>query len=422
VAIKPANRKPADSGRQPSFSWRFAIGNLLFFMVGVLVCLAAHFFGILPTRTTLASSIGITRNSATNQDPPWGRIEATPIFLERPEEFAAITNPIPTELQWFFPRKTATQLTTFFQSCGLPEDMIREVVDTNRWRITPTEIVIVPPMELVRHMDPVPRERIYRLLAQSEKNNEHRHPYYSKQDFDEWFADCRLPSEKLEQIRRMTYTRKGVLCFSDSGYLEMTLGREEMLEVSQTLSRVPSLLVRLRVTPETDVEAVLKYWGTRSRSSKIKPLLESAKRIPEGTILNISWFFPPVPRLLLYSYPNPAKTIAGKYPDCYWTALNFFKDTPDDRLLGENSGDTLQAGFEHIPKAERFGDVILFYQKDGPDVLTVHTCVFIADNIVFTKNGYDPRQPWVLMRMDDMMFKYITDKPLAMAAFRSKER
>lgn len=102
--------------------------------------------------------------------------------------------------------------------------------------------------------------------------------------------------------------------------------------------------------------------------------------------------------------------------------MNFFKDTPDDRLLGEKSGEALQAGFEPIPKAERFGDVILFYEKDGPDALTVHTCVFIADNIVFTKNGYDPRQPWVLMRMDDMMFKYITDKPLAMAAFRSKER
>jgi len=398
------------------------MGNLLFFVVGVLVCLLAHYMGIIPFRTSVASANGVARSSTTQTNSSWGRIEATPIFLERPEEFAAFTNPIPTRLEWFFPRKTPEQLRAFFESCGLPDAMSRALNDTNRWRITPSEIVTEPSIEIVRDMDPVPRERIYRLLARSDKNSGHRYPYYSNQDFDEWFADCGLPREKLDIIRSLTYTRHGVLCFSDTGFLEMTFSREEMRQVSQTLSRVPSLLVRLRVTPETDIDAVLRYWGSNSRTSKVKPLLESAKRIPEGTILNISWFFPPVPRLLLYSYPTPAKTIDGKYPDCYWTALNFFKETPDNRLLGEASGELLKASFVNVPKADRFGDVILLYEREGNDMLTVHTCVFIAEDIVFTKNGYDLRQPWVLMRLEDMMLKYIADKPLARAVFRSKER
>lgn len=397
------------------------MGNLLFFTSGVLVCLAAHYLGLLNFSGLTTSTKGTARSFVSPAKHPWGEIETTPIFLERPEEYAAASLPAPTGIQWFFPRKTVEQLRAFFQSCGLPEASSRVLNDTNHWRITPAEIVITPPMEIVRDMDPVSRERIYRLLARSDQNSAQRYPYQSSQDFDEWFADSGLSPEKLDLIRRMTYTRKGVLCFSDTEVLEMTLSREEMRQVSQILSRVPSLLVRLRVTPETDVDAVLKYWGSRSRTKKIKPLLESAKRIPEGTILNISWFFPPVPRLLLYSYPNPTNTIEGRYPDCYWSALNFLKEVPDNRLLGETAGETLKSAFEKIPKAECFGDVILLFQREGDDLLTVHTCVYIADDIVFTKNGYDPRQPWVLMRMDDMMRKYPTDKPLGIMAFRSKE-
>ncbi|HWI57449.1 MAG TPA: hypothetical protein VNZ22_09495, partial [Bacillota bacterium] len=411
------------SGRPFSRHWGFSLWNLVFFTAGVLLCLMAGYLGVLHLGGARAAAAqGGARNVAPSPNRPWGELEAIPIFLERPKEYSSSPTPVPAQLQWFFPRQTLPQLSTFFRKCGLPEHQSRALSDTNRWQITPTEVVITPPLEVVRDMEPVPRERIYRALARSAKNGEHRYPYYSDQGFDQWFAGCSLPQEKLDLIRRMTYTRNGILCFSDAEFLQMTFAREEMREVSETLSRVPSLLVRLHITPQTDVDALLNYWGSSSRTSKIKPLLESAKRVPEGTTLNISWFFPPVPRLLLYSYPNPTNTIAGKYPDCYWTALNFFNDTPDNRLLGEAAGETLHTGYESIPKAERFGDVILLYQREGEEVITVHTCIFVAEDIVFTKNGYDLRQPWVLMRMEDMMFKYVTDKSVGIAAFRSKHR
>ncbi|HLP77437.1 MAG TPA: hypothetical protein VK327_11030 [Candidatus Paceibacterota bacterium] len=306
-------------------------------------------------------------------------------------------------------------------SCGVPEQLLHELTGTNQWQVSPTEIVVTPPLEVVRNLEPAARERIYRMLSKSPKNSAHRYPYYTDQDFEQWFAGCCLPQEKLDLVRRLTYRRNGILCFSDTDYLQKIFSDEEMREVSQTLSRVPSLLVRLRITPNSDVDALLQYWGSSSRTRQIKPLLESAKRIPEGTILNISWFFPPVPRLLLYSYPNPTNTIRGKYPDCYWTALNFFNETPDNGLMEEASGEILKTGYEQIARPERFGDLIVLCQREGNDLLTIHTCVFIADNIVFTKNGYDPRQPYVLMRMEDMMFQY-ADKSLGMAAFRKKSR
>jgi hypothetical protein len=58
----------------------------------------------------------------------------------------------------------------------------------------------------------------------------------------------------------------------------------------------------------------------------------------------------------------------------------------------------------------------------GEDIRTVHMCVYVADDIVFTKNGYAPREPWVLMRERDMMIHYSPKKPLSRAVFRHVSR
>jgi hypothetical protein len=44
----------------------------------------------------------------------------------------------------------------------------------------------------------------------------------------------------------------------------------------------------------------------------------------------------------------------------------------------------------------------------------------VAEDIVFTKNGDDPNQPWVLMRMADMMLLYTSDKPQQWRVFRKR--
>jgi len=66
---------------------------------------------------------------------------------------------------------------------------------------------------------------------------------------------------------------------------------------------------------------------------------------------------------------------------------------------------------------KQFGDILILLDSDEN---AVHACVYVADDIVFTKNGDDPNQPWVLMRMADMMLLYASDKPQQWRVFRKR--
>jgi hypothetical protein len=51
-----------------------------------------------------------------------------------------------------------------------------------------------------------------------------------------------------------------------------------------------------------------------------------------------------------------------------------------------------------------YGDVIFF--MDGTSGNAIHSCVYLADDLVFTKNGRSPTQPWVVMKLDDVVSYY----------------
>ena len=60
---------------------------------------------------------------------------------------------------------------------------------------------------------------------------------------------------------------------------------------------------------------------------------------------------------------------------------------------------------EYSPVSEKladadFGDVIFLQNESGA---LVHSAVYIADDIVFTKNGSGLNQPWIYMKMEDML-------------------
>ena len=65
----------------------------------------------------------------------------------------------------------------------------------------------------------------------------------------------------------------------------------------------------------------------------------------------------------------------------------------------------------------QLGDVILFRKSDDE---VVHACNFIADDIVFTKNGQSRGRPWVLMHMQDVIDMYSAGDPLNMVVLRHK--
>jgi hypothetical protein len=54
------------------------------------------------------------------------------------------------------------------------------------------------------------------------------------------------------------------------------------------------------------------------------------------------------------------------------------------------------------------------------DTQAIHSSVYIADNIVFTKNGPSQHSPWILMQMDTLVAHYETNMDVKIRAYRKK--
>ena len=90
--------------------------------------------------------------------------------------------------------------------------------------------------------------------------------------------------------------------------------------------------------------------------------------------------------------------------DCYWSAFNFFSDTPDNRFNDFGyMEEVLRRDYDRIEKPSQLGDLV--FLAVGKKTV-IHVAAFVADDLVFTENGEDLRQPWILMHMADMIESY----------------
>jgi hypothetical protein len=139
--------------------------------------------------------------------------------------------------------------------------------------------------------------------------------------------------------------------------------------------------------------------------------------------LNISALLPPLPRQLLYRYPQPSADIP-RNADCVWTSMNFFNALPDNRFVDEQfTSQTLQAQYRIVPKADALGDIIMLHKPSTNGLSTlIHMCVQIADDVVFTKNGGDIYQPWVLMHLEDVRALFSYEPVIDTTVFRRRGR
>jgi hypothetical protein len=279
--------------------------------------------------------------------------------------------------------------------------------------------VISPSHDLILKLNPVERARLFAVLARSETNYAQRWPFRMPLNgFNDRFACANLPREKLELIRSLAYTNGNQLCFCNFATLREQLTADEFHEAVEALYSVPAVLLRVHVSPESDVNALVNYWGRGGREKRIRPLIESVANMPGGEDINVSFLLPSFARVRLYVYPDPDGDVLEAKTDCFYTALNFFNSKADTRFLDpEVRKQTLQTDYERVRGQPMLGDLITLINRNGD---AFHVVVYIAQDIVFTKNGENYLQPWVLMRMDDLMAFYGAEDPIRMVIFRRK--
>lgn len=351
--------------------------------------------------------------------PSWGQIEYVPIALDRPENY--FTNDLRevAKTVWVFRNHTEQQLNALFASLDL--DVTARSYLTNRahWEMLPRAIRLSPPPEVVMALSGDTRRQLYEMLAHNPENWAQAMPFRFRADgFDDWFADCGLPRPKIELVRKMTYAERGNLCFADAAAFSQLSTTEETKCLIKSLWRVSTFVMKVRIDPKTDVAELMKYWGTIGSGRAYKPLVESMSRVPEGSTLNVSYFLPPFARLRLYTYPDPRDTNIIRQ-DCFWSAMNFFNTTPDNGFFNpEHTRQVLKADYARVGDgSRRFGDLLLLLSTNDE---ALHMCVYLADDVVFTKNGANMQQPWVLMRLPEMLSHYEAEKPYQIIVYRRK--
>src|SRR5882762_3885445 len=98
--------------------------------------------------------------------------------------------------------------------------------------------------------------------------------------------------------------------------------------------------------------------------------------------------------------------------------MNFFREQPDTQIFNvENTKRVLASDYAPRSDSPIYGDLIMLKDSLGRPI---HLCVYLADDVVFTKNGADCMHPWVLMKIPDMLAYYNARETAQLNVYRSR--
>lgn len=334
--------------------------------------------------------------------------------------------PLPsTSTRWSFPVEDAPNLPAFFASVGLPDRLINQLsqpllqVREGNW------LHLFPPADEVASLDPEVRSLLYLHLAKFEVNEFHRDPVYIlTPTVEEWYRSSNLNPNLVAAIAKLAYRRGDIWAFSDLPYLlNLAENEPEVRRLFQSFTRTRSYLVKLVVSADTDSQSVRGYWTIGGKSFRLKalePLLNSIKETQQTIELDISHVIPALPRKLIYNYQSPSFATKGIFPDCHWTSLNFFNDEPHDYLLDSKlATNKVLESYRPVEPPYAYGDILFFLREDDGNAF--HSCLFLADDLVFTKNGRNQLIPWIISTLKDVSGIYLSSTPGYIQAYRRKD-
>lgn len=348
----------------------------------------------------------------------WGDLEYHYIYLEASEHVVSHFKMPAATPKWTFVGKSLDEIAALFEAARVPEDWIR------MWMRQPClmegagVVHILPPMEHLEALMPEQRALIFSELAKHPENEFHRDPVFiTSGSVEEFLRHTGISQENATWFGRMCYRRGRVLCFSDlPALLARARNSSEAMRFMKLCTRTRGIVARLRVTDQTDFQAVMNYWSDGERRKDVLPILLSLADLRNS--IDLIHLLPPLARKLLNGYPPFELAIKGRMPDCHWSSLNFFNYEPRDYFLDTRLAAThVMEHFTQIAAPYRYGDRLLFLNAAQH---CFHSCVYIGADIVFTKNGDNAANPWILSHLTDLEQIYLSNGGGYIQGYRSK--
>ena len=417
------NRKP--EAAQAANSFNFSLAGLIIFSLSLIGGAAFVTDRLVHTRhASPAESFALVDpkdQSSQIHAGPWGELMNRDIELERPAEYMTDEVATPPPEVWTFNGMKLADVQARFTQSGLSASQIAAAFSANTATETSTGVVFRPPDDFLFSLSPETRGKLYGTLAGQGINLYLDYPYiFPGKTLDSIYADARLEAADVALLKQLVYPNGTARQMAD---YQALLGKiptpERRLAMARALSRQNAVLARLVVNQDTDIDKLAQYWGNipNVRFTDIRPLLESLKSLPEGGTVSLVYMLPRFARDRLYTYPLPPS--AGEPTmDCHWSTFNFCNDTPDNRFNDPTFAiQYIQQNYYQIAAPSIYGDILLL-MNDKNEIK--HSAVFLADDLVFTKNGNNYRQPWMIMHIPDLLATYPDSPPMRPVYMRRK--
>ena len=355
----------------------------------------------------------------TAKPGPWGELEVRTVYLEPPESLLALVTKPGSITRWTFEQTTPGGVREILVKSKVPAEVVERLLGPLRMTVSGNGVVILPEVADLEALSQESRGLLYPELAKHPANEYQRDPVFILGgDAEDWLQGVSLTPAQQALFRKLLWKRGAALVFSDvQALLSLARSDEERDAVFRAITRVRSLVVELRLPLTCDRQAFVDYWSAGQVEAPRLAFVRAITQRRARQTVDITHFLPSIFRQRAYTFPDAELGRKGRLPDCHWSSLNFFNLTPNDVFLDSSQASQhLQKNYEVVDAPYRFGDVLCFLEEGEG----LHTCVYVADDIVLTKNGDSILAAWSLMQLKDVDSIYRRSPDTRVQGYRLK--
>jgi hypothetical protein len=337
---------------------------------------------------------------------PWGDVYFTPFTISAPEELLPLRKLEEDGTRWVFPHANYSDVARILKSTEMPVILMSELMAPEVLVQTPHGMEIIPHAKTLLALPAETRKKLYKALLQYPENRG-QIAFIHKDTLGERFGRHPNGEHTLMLFKQLCCEHGEYLVFCGySVMLSQLPTYEEKRDFMRGLTSQRTLTLRLLIKSGTDTTSLANYWGRGMKSTDARTIFESIAQAPSGGTLDIINVLPPLPSSQMFVYPLPDNPLNGPAPlrDCHWTSFNFFQNEANQQL-SDPAVFIQKLKEDYIPASgdPRYGDIALFTKPSG-DI--VHSAVYLADDVLYTKNGATFTYPWMLETLTDLLKQY----------------
>jgi hypothetical protein len=341
----------------------------------------------------------------------WGQLETTRIIISPPAEYLNRDWGPKKSTRWFFPGVPADGLRRILTQSGLSAAQVDALAAAAQADASTGGFVVTPPHAVVGGLAPDARAKLYMQLGRSSLNHAQEAPFrFFGSSIDEWLPVPQVSRETRAVVDPLIYRVGDFMYFADLDYVRDEIDDvDELQSLLKRLLRHVTYVARLRLDEPSQLAEAAEYWGRGGRRTDIRPLLESLAESDGDASIDIAHLLPIFARQYLYRYPKTTSSDLARplLANCLWTALNFFSEEPDPKYLDVNvAAQALRNDYYFVHDNLQLGDIVTFSNMQGH---LHHVAVYIADDLVFGKNGTSPLAPWTLLPIAQVKGHYAAE-------------